>query len=106
VLLEGIQTAEQLTMAPELQLDLVVHEFGQVELLEAWQGVLRFSLWLKIDTGMNRLGFPVSAFAAAWARLKALRPAPLELRCSRTWRVRMSARILPTPSSWRRSTAP
>lgn len=80
VLLEGIQTADQLTMAAELQLDLVVHEFGQVELLEAWQGVLRFSLWLKVDTGMNRLGFPVGAFGTAWARLKALRPAPLELR--------------------------
>jgi alanine racemase len=80
VLLEGIQTREQLTMAAELQLDLVVHELGQIELLEAWQGVLRFSLWLKVDTGMNRLGFPVSAFASAWSRLKALRPAPLELR--------------------------
>jgi alanine racemase len=80
VLLEGIQTREQLTMAAELQLDLVVHEFGQIELLEGWQGVLRFSLWLKVDTGMNRLGFPVSAFSAAWARLKALRPAPQELR--------------------------
>lgn len=80
VLLEGIQTREQLTMAAELQLDLVVHERGQIELLEAWQGVLRFSLWLKVDTGMNRLGFPVSAFGSAWSRLKALRPAPLELR--------------------------
>jgi alanine racemase len=80
VLLEGIQTSEQLTMAAELQLDLVVHEPGQIGLLEAWRGVLRFSLWLKVDTGMNRLGFPVSAFASAWSRLTALRPAPLELR--------------------------
>jgi len=37
-------------------------------------------LWLKIDTGMNRLGFAPREFAAALARVRNLRPAPRELR--------------------------
>jgi alanine racemase len=80
VLLEGIINAAQLAEAAQLQLELVVHEPGQLALLEAFRGSHRFGLWLKVDTGMNRLGFRTEEFHAAWARLAALRPAPLALR--------------------------
>ena len=40
----------------------------------------RFVVWIKIDTGMNRLGFRPEAFPGALARLRALTVPALELR--------------------------
>ncbi|MGH8134473.1 MAG: alanine racemase [Steroidobacteraceae bacterium] len=80
VLLEGVFTAEQLLAAARHGFDLVVHDALQIELLEEMTGAHRFVLWIKIDTGMNRLGFPPREFAAALARVKRLQPAPLEIR--------------------------
>jgi alanine racemase len=80
VLLEGVFTSEQLLEAARHGFDLVVHDALQVELLEEMTGQHRFVIWIKIDTGMNRLGFPVREFAAALARVQRLNPAPLEIR--------------------------
>jgi alanine racemase len=80
VLLEGVFTAEQLLEAARHGFDLVVHDALQVELLEEMSGAHRFVLWIKIDTGMNRLGFPPREFAAALERVQRLKTAPLEIR--------------------------
>ena len=80
VLLEGILNAGQLAEAAHLQLDLVVHDPRQVALLEQYRGAWRFGLWLKVDTGMNRLGLRPSEFPAVWERVARLRPAPLSVR--------------------------
>jgi alanine racemase len=80
VLLEGVFNAEQLLEAGELELDLVVHQDLQIALIEQYGRERRFRLWLKVDTGMNRLGFRVERFRAAWERLMQRRPPPLELR--------------------------
>jgi alanine racemase len=80
VLLEGVFSAEQLEEAARQRLDLVVHDVSQIELLERSGGAQRFVLWVKIDTGMNRLGFPPGEFAAVLERLRHLSPAPRELR--------------------------
>jgi alanine racemase len=80
VLLEGVFTAEQLLEAARHGFDLVVHDALQVELLEEMTGSHRFVLWIKIDTGMNRLGFPAREFAGALERVQRLKPAPLEVR--------------------------
>ena len=80
VLLEGVFTRAQLEDAVHERLDLVVHDALQIELLESSGAAGRFALWLKIDSGMNRLGFAPQAFAAALARIRALKPAPRELR--------------------------
>lgn len=69
VLLEGVQGAEQLREAAENRLELVVHEPGQIALLEAWRGAHLFRIWLKIDSGMGRLGFRPGELAAALGRL-------------------------------------
>jgi alanine racemase len=47
----------------------MVHSFEQIELLEGLAGSARITAWIKVDTGMNRLGFRVEEFAAAHARL-------------------------------------
>jgi alanine racemase len=80
VLLEGVFDAAQLTESARYELDLVIHQPMQIELLEAFQGPFAWSLWLKLDTGMNRLGFRPEEFRAVWQRLCALRPAPAQLR--------------------------
>jgi len=80
VLLEGVFAAEQLLEAARYGFDLVVHDALQIEILEEDPGPHRFVLWVKIDTGMNRLGFRPSEFPAALARLRNLKPAPLEIR--------------------------
>jgi alanine racemase len=80
VLLEGIFSAEQLAEAAQHGFELVVHDPLQLKLLEAHRGAKRFVLWIKMDTGMNRLGFRPELFAAAHARLAALTVPALELR--------------------------
>ena len=81
LLLEGVFSFAELTEAVYEGLDLVVHDASQVELLErADAAAARCALWLKIDTGMNRLGFAPREFAAALVRIRNLSPAPRELR--------------------------
>jgi alanine racemase len=80
VLLEGVFASEQLLEAARHGFDIVVHDPSQIELLEAFSGAHRFVVWLKIDTGMNRLGFRPADFPVALARVRAMIPAPLEIR--------------------------
>jgi alanine racemase len=80
VLLEGVFNAEQLAEAAHHRFELVVHDPLQIKLLEAHRDARRFIVWIKMDTGMNRLGFRPEAFAPALARLRALTVPPLELR--------------------------
>ena len=80
LLLEGVPDAGQLTEAARLQLQIVVHEAEQIALLEQAPAALRCVVWLKVNTGMNRLGFREQEFAAAYARLGALRDKVPELR--------------------------
>ena len=72
VLLEGVFNAEQLLEAAHQNLQIVVHEQEQLALLEAAGAAHRFVVWVKIDTGMNRLGFRPEQFGSALRRLEAL----------------------------------
>jgi alanine racemase len=80
VLLEGVFTADQLEEAARLELDLVVHQPEQLQLLAQLRSTHRFVVWLKIDTGMNRLGFRVEQFAAALQQLQGLSERVREIR--------------------------
>lgn len=71
VLLEGVFDATQLARAAGHDFDLVVHSPEQVALLEHWQGAHAFRVWVKVDSGMHRLGFRPEDFAAAVGRLRA-----------------------------------
>ena len=89
LLLEGVFSTDELAQAIAARLDLAVHDLSQVEMLEQAAGVAgdaagdaacRPVVWLKVDTGMNRLGFRPEQALAARARLLAARGAPRELR--------------------------
>jgi alanine racemase len=58
----------------------VVHEREQLSLLENFAGGHRFAVWLKIDTGMNRLGFREEQVETALAALAAMDDRLQELR--------------------------
>jgi alanine racemase len=80
VLLEGVFSAEQLAEAARQRFEIVVHDPHQVALLESFRGEPRFIVWLKIDTGMNRLGFRAEEFAPVLQRLTHLRVPAAEIR--------------------------
>ncbi len=80
VLLEGVFTSEHMLEAAQHRFDLVVHDPLQIELLEELEGSHPFALWIKIDTGMNRLGFRPEEFPAALERVRRLQPAPTGIR--------------------------
>jgi alanine racemase len=72
VLLEGVFDSEQLAAAAEADFELVVHTAEQIELLRKAPAGVNFKIWLKLDSGMNRLGFKSAAFTAAHSALSAL----------------------------------
>jgi alanine racemase len=69
VLLEGVQDAEELAAAAAHGLEPFVHQRAQIVLLEQWRGPHPFRVWLKIDSGMGRLGFRPAEVPQAAARL-------------------------------------
>lgn len=71
VLLEGIFSRDEIEPAAALGCELVVHADWQVEALEAVVASHAFVTWLKVDTGMNRLGFHPAQADAMHDRLGA-----------------------------------
>jgi alanine racemase len=70
LLLEGVFGPEQFALAAKEQCEIVVHSPEQLDVLEQFAGAHRFVAWLKLNSGMNRLGFRVADFAPAYARLQ------------------------------------
>ncbi len=73
VLLEGFFEAAELAEIARNHLSVVVHHEHQLRLLEKAALARPLSVWLKIDTGMHRLGFAPEQASAAWQRLRACR---------------------------------
>ena len=69
LLLEGVSRAEQLEVAARDGFDVMIHSFEQLVMLEQRPHGATLRTWIKLDTGMNRLGFRVEEFAGALARL-------------------------------------
>ena len=66
-LLEGILDPAELGVARRHQLDLVVHSDYQLAILSRESG---FRIWLKLETGMHRLGLPGSELEQSLGQLK------------------------------------
>jgi alanine racemase len=72
LLLEGCFDSADLVLAEQCQIDTVVHCTEQIRMLETAKAGARINIHLKMNSGMNRLGFSPTAFRAAHARLAAL----------------------------------
>ncbi|HSB25174.1 MAG TPA: alanine racemase [Burkholderiaceae bacterium] len=72
LLLEGCFEARDLELCSRLNLWHTVHREAQIDWLAAHKTEQPHRVFLKLNSGMNRLGFAPHAFRAAWARLNAL----------------------------------
>ncbi len=78
-LLEGVFAPEELAALGPLGLQAVFHQDIQLDWLDGFSGGTPFDAWIKIDTGMHRLGFPPQRLPAVLRRLRA-HPAVGEIR--------------------------
>ncbi len=69
LLLEGVNNQDELQLAQQHRLQLVVHQAEQIRLLQQVAGD-PLGVWLKIDTGMHRLGFRPEAVQSAYRQLR------------------------------------
>lgn len=72
LLLEGVLHGSDLAVVEALGLELTLHHQTQIEMLEALGHAPTPRLWLKVDSGMHRLGVAPDEAAALHARLLAL----------------------------------
>lgn len=72
LMLEGAFDPADVELAARLDLSLTVHEPRQIDWLSGLASSSRLGIHLKLNSGMNRLGFAVSDYRAAWQRLRTL----------------------------------
>ncbi|WLI90617.1 alanine racemase [Massilia sp. R2A-15] len=72
LLLEGIFEAADVALLGEYGFNSAVHCIEQVKMLEYTKLFSPIDVHLKMNTGMNRLGFKPDEYAAAYARLRAI----------------------------------
>ena len=72
LLLEGIFELADIALLDEYRVNCTVHCIEQLKMLEYTQLANPLDVHLKMNTGMNRLGFLPSEYGAAYARLRAI----------------------------------
>ncbi|WP_341908746.1 alanine racemase [Polaromonas sp. YR568] len=72
LLLEGCFDARDLELCSRLGLWHTVHCSEQIDMLAAHKTQVGHRVFLKMNSGMNRLGFAPGRYRAAWTRLNAL----------------------------------
>lgn len=72
ILLEGFFRSVDLQTLVENSIETVIHNEVQLDMLEQAELSNPVSVWLKIDTGMHRLGFTPEQFNDVYARLEAM----------------------------------
>ncbi len=72
MVLQGFLDRRELRLLARHRLEPVIHQDWQVELLAAHRPGLPLRVWLKVDSGMHRMGVPVGQAGALHARLAAI----------------------------------
>jgi alanine racemase len=70
LLLEGIFSAADLAIVAEYGLSCVIHSPWQVAMLDSYPGRGTLDAWLKVNTGMNRLGYAPQQVAEVMEQLR------------------------------------
>ena len=79
-LLCGFFDARELHLVDQHRLSPVIHDQKQLRVLQGYRATGVLDVWLKVDTGMHRLGFAPDAVATVVAQLK-------DCRCVRRVRI-------------------
>ena len=69
LLLEGFFSADDLELLAEYELTSVIHSTWQIDLLDAYPRRCALDVWLKVNSGMHRLGFSPALVATAMEQL-------------------------------------
>ena len=69
VLMSGVFNQDELAIAATNHFDLVIHTAWQLELLKNFTSNNLLTVWLKIDSGMHRLGFSLTETEVAYRHL-------------------------------------
>ena len=72
LLLEGVFEQRDLELCSRLDLWHAVHCEEQIDMLSQHKTNVPQRVFLKMNSGMNRLGFPAHSYRSAWTRLNAL----------------------------------
>lgn len=70
LLLEGAFSPQDMPVLAEFDISVVIHARHQLEMLDAYPKRGGLNVWLKVNTGMNRLGFMPEEAPAVMARLQ------------------------------------
>lgn len=69
VLMEGLFSKDEVSLLTDYELDTVIHDHNQLNLLSEHPLSHTINVWLKLNTGMNRLGFSPKDLAAVLQKL-------------------------------------
>ncbi|ARU32654.1 alanine racemase [Sulfuriferula sp. AH1] len=72
LLLEGVFGADEIAACVNHRIAITVHHFDQIRMLQASKPAQSLALFLKLNSGMNRLGFEPQDFLRALAQLQAM----------------------------------
>ncbi|TCM67509.1 alanine racemase [Acinetobacter calcoaceticus] len=72
LLLEGIFSPQDLYDCANYQLSFSIHSQHQLDWVLQFNAPAQFDVYLKMNSGMNRLGFKPAEYPAIWKQLKAL----------------------------------
>lgn len=73
LLLEGCFLQQEMPLLAEYELTTVIHNHQQIAWLDAYPRKNGLSVWIKVNTGMNRLGFMPAEIPAVMERIKSHR---------------------------------
>ena len=71
LLLEGVFQSGELSVVSDFGLSIVVHNVEQIEMLKRGWSPVKLNVFLKLNSGMNRLGFAPEDFESALTALQA-----------------------------------
>ncbi len=72
MMMQGMFDSSDLSLISEYRLQPVIHNHEQLEMLASFAPAAPLEVHLKINTGMNRLGFPVGQAREVWQRLSSM----------------------------------
>ncbi len=68
--LQGFNNTKELQSAIEANVEVVIHEKEQINLLQSLNQKISLNVHVKLDSGMNRLGFSATQFIDSLSKLK------------------------------------
>lgn len=72
VVLAGFQGIDEARQASDQRLQVVIHDDSQLESLGELEKAFKLAVWIKVDTGMHRLGFAVDSVESVAGRISAM----------------------------------